>query len=326
MGDPAGIGGETALMAWSRRDEGMPPFFLIDDPGRLKGVAAGLGLDAGLREIEDPQEAASVFAIAVPVLPISLAAEPVPGAPDQANAPAVLQSIKMAAALVMEGRAAAMVTNPIHKAGLYKSGFAYPGHTEFLAALADIETPPVMMLASEDLRVVPVTIHLGLADAIRQLRTKDIAEAGAITETALKRDFGIADPRIAIAGLNPHAGEEGSMGFEERDIIGPAVEVLRARGIHAFGPEPPDTLFTPDARKGFDAAICMYHDQALIPIKALAFDRAVNVTLGLPFVRTSPDHGTAFDIAGKGRARPESLMAALKMAAEMAARRARQDQ
>ena len=217
---------------------------------------------------------------------------------------------------------AAVVTNPIRKGTLYAADFPYPGHTEYLAALAGIETAPVMMLAAGDFRVVPVTMHMSLADAVKELSTGTIIQAGLIAAEALVSDFAIARPRLAVAGVNPHAGEEGAMGSEETQIIAPAVAALQESGIDAFGPVSPDSLFTPRKRETYDAALCMYHDQALIPIKAVAFDRAVNVTLGLPFVRTSPDHGTAFDIAGTGEASEESLLAALAMAAAMARHRA----
>ncbi len=322
MGEPAGIGGEIALKAWTRRREGLAPFFIIDDPQRLQSLARNLGLAAPIKVIERPVEAAAVFGSALPVLKTSLAADTVPGKPDPANAEAVIAAIETAVRLTMDGEAGAVVTNPIHKSTLYKAGFSYPGHTEFLAALSGIDTAPVMMLAADDLRVVPVTIHESLRDAAENLNTGLITQAGLVTAAALEVDFAISRPRLAVAGLNPHAGEDGAMGSEEAEIIGPAVEALREVGIEAFGPVPADTLFTPRKRETFDAALCMYHDQALIPIKALAFDRAVNVTLGLAFVRTSPDHGTAFDIAGTGKADENSLMAALGMAAAMAGYRA----
>ena len=251
-----------------------------------------------------------------------LAAEAVPGIPDPANAKAVQAAIETAVRLVMASEASAVITNPIHKQTLYAEDFPYPGHTEFLAHLAGIDTLAVMMLAADDLRVVPVTIHESLRDATKILNTGLITQAGLVTAAALEADFAISRPRLAVAGLNPHAGEDGAMGSEEAEIIRPAVEALRDAGIEAFGPVPADTLFTPRKRETFDAALCMYHDQALIPIKALAFDRAVNVTLGLAFVRTSPDHGTALDIAGTGKADENSLMAALGMAAAMAGYRA----
>ncbi|MFN4310554.1 MAG: 4-hydroxythreonine-4-phosphate dehydrogenase PdxA [Ferrovibrio sp.] len=321
MGEPAGIGGEIALQSWLRRnDAALPPFLLIDDPARLRAIADHLGWNIPLQTIDAPEQAADAFAHALPVLPLHLPAQTQPGIPDRRNAPAVLHAIELATALCRKGRLGAIVTNPIHKAALYDAGFIHPGHTEFLAALC--ETPrPVMMLASERLRVVPVTIHVSLRQAIEQLTPDLVVETGRITAADLREKFGIARPRLAVAGLNPHAGEARSMGLEDAEIIAPAVERLRSEGIDARGPLPPDTMFHTEARASYDAAICMYHDQALIPIKTLDFDSGVNVTLGLPIIRTSPDHGTAFDIAGKGLAKPDSLIAALRMAGAMAAHR-----
>ncbi len=311
MGDPAGIGGEIALKAWQARREARP-FFLLDDPDRFPpGVT---------RAIDDVAEAAAVFAHALPILPVHLATPPVAGHPDTANAAAVITSIERATHMVMAGHAAAVVTNPISKATLYGAGFRHPGHTEFLAALTGAETP-VMMLMNSQLRVVPVTIHVSLRQALETLTTGRIVTAARITAAALRRDFGIAVPRLAIAGLNPHAGEEGALGEEERTIIAPAMAALRDEAIDVSGPWPPDTMFTPDARARYDVAICMYHDQALIPLKTLDMTHGVNVTLGLPIIRTSPDHGTAFDIAGQDRADPSSLIAALDLASALAARR-----
>ena len=318
MGEPAGIGGEIALKAWLRRGEGLPAFAAVDDPTRLEEIARLLRLDVKVRVIAAVREAGGVFSEALPVLPQTLAAPAVPGRPSAATAIAVIGSIERAARLALAGEAAAIVTNPIQKKPLYDAGFAHPGHTEFLGALAELEAPPAMMLAAEELRVVPVTIHRPLAEVPKVLTTAEILRIGMITAAALKRDFGVARPRLAVAGLNPHAGEAGSMGDEDETIVAPAVDALRSAGIDAAGPLPADTMFHAAARARYDAALCMYHDQALIPIKTLAFDRAVNVTLGLPFIRTSPDHGTALDIAGKGIASAESLIAALKMAAAMA--------
>ncbi|HVA11812.1 MAG TPA: 4-hydroxythreonine-4-phosphate dehydrogenase PdxA [Stellaceae bacterium] len=321
IGEPAGIGGEITLKAWTaRRANGLPPFFVLDGPERLARLAAMLRLDVPIRAIAALEEAAAIFRDALPVLPIALPAPVVPGKPDPANAPAVIGAIAAAVAFVQQGRAAAIVTNPIQKETLYAAGFRHPGHTEYLAELAGNVTP-VMMLAGPGLRVVPVTIHRPLAEAIAQLRTADIVTAGRITAAALQRDFGIARPRLAVAGLNPHAGENGTIGREEIDIIVPAVEALRDLGIEVSGPAPADTLFHAAARTRYDAAICMYHDQALIPLKTIDFDRGVNITLGLPFVRTSPDHGTACDIAGQGIANPASLIAALALAGELVERR-----
>jgi 4-hydroxythreonine-4-phosphate dehydrogenase len=254
-------------------------------------------------------------------LPIELAKPVSPGRPDPANAPSVIEAITKAVALVRSSRAGGLVTNPIQKETLYAAGFAYPGHTEYLGFLAKVKHP-VMMLAGPELRVVPVTIHLSLAEALAALTTSAIVAAGRVTFEALRRDFGIAHPRLAVAALNPHAGEAGSMGREEIEIIAPAVKKLVALGIDARGPAPADTLFHEAARKRYDAVLCMYHDQALIPLKTLDFEHGVNVTLGLPFIRTSPDHGTALDIAGKGVASPASLIAALELAGAMAKRRA----
>ena len=324
MGEPAGIGSEITLKSWLRGD-GVAPFFLLDDPERLRRLARRLGLAVPVQAIEAPAEAVDVFSSALPVLPQALAAEPVPGRPDTANAPAVRAAIEAAVAFVRQGDAAAMVTNPIHKQSLFEAGFAHPGHTEFLAELAGIRTPPAMMLACRALRVVPVTIHMSLSAAVAALRCDDIVAVATVTDTALRRDFGIDRPRLAVAGLNPHAGEGGAMGSEEEETIAPAIEALRRNGIDAFGPLAADTLFHAEARKGYDVAICMYHDQALIPIKTIAFDAAVNVTLGLPFIRTSPDHGTALDIVDKGVASESSLVAAIDMAAALARRHADAD-
>ena len=321
MGEPAGIGGEIALKAWLRRHDGLPPFYVIDDPGRLAALARRLGWSVPIRAIDAPQEAAAIFAEALPVLPVGGMPRAEPGRPDPADAPLVIRAIEVAVAQVRAGHAAAVVTNPINKDALYRAGFRHPGHTEFLAELAGIGASAVMMLASPQLRVVPITIHLALREAIAQLSGAAIIHAGRVTHQALVRDFGVARPVLAFAGLNPHAGEGGALGREEIEIIAPAIAALRAEGIDARGPLAADTMFHAAARRGYDAALCMYHDQALIPIKTIDFDGAVNVTLGLPFVRTSPDHGTAFDIAGSGTARPDSLIAALRLAAAMAAQR-----
>ncbi len=324
MGEPAGIGGDVALLAWAGRSHnGVPPFVLIDDAHRLRKLAALLGLAVPVQEVTSPAEAGAVFSQALPVLHQPLAVPVEPGKPDPANVPMVKAAIERGVALCLAGDVAGLVTNPIHKHVMYQGGFTFPGHTEFLAALLDSPgLREVMMLACPALRVVPITIHLGLAEAIRTLTRADIVEIGRITARALEVDFGIPKPRLAVAGLNPHAGENGSMGREDEDMVAPAVADLRAQGIDAFGPLPSDTLFHPRARQGYDAALCMYHDQALIPIKTIDFDGGVNVTLGLPIVRTSPDHGTAFDLAGTGHALPDSLIAALSMAASIAANRA----
>lgn len=311
MGDPAGIGGELTAKAWSAlRDRG-PAFFAIDTPDRLAAF------DVPVQPIASAAEAASVFSHALPVLAQPLETPSRAGHPDPANAPAVIASIERAVRLVQAGEAAAVVTNPIAKSVLYAAGFRHPGHTEFLGALTGVDHP-VMMLANTFLRVVPVTVHLGLRAALDLLSTRLIVDTAHIVAAALRR-AGIAAPRLAIAGLNPHAGEGGAMGSEEATLIQPAIDTLRAGGIDVRGPYPPDTMFTPAARASYDVALCMYHDQALIPLKTLDMASGVNITLGLPIVRTSPDHGTAFDIAGQGVADPSSLIAALTMAAEMSA-------
>lgn len=322
MGEPAGIGGEIALKAWTASGGRNNAFFMIDDPERLARLADALGIAAPVVAISSPQEAVAAFARALPVLPLAIAAPVRAGQPDPANAPAVLESIELGVELVRSGQASALVTNPIHKKALYGAGFRFPGHTEFLAALAGTETPPVMMLACPGLRVVPVTVHLALTKALATLSSDAIVRAGRVTAAALRRDFGIAAPRLAVAGLNPHSGEHGAMGDEESRIIAPAIAALCAEGIAASGPDPADTLFHATARERYDAALCMYHDQALIPLKTIDFENGVNITLGLPFVRTSPDHGTALGIAGQGLASPASLIAALNTARHMAAARA----
>ena len=321
MGDPAGIGGEITLQSWRRRGEGVPPFVVLDDPERLARLAAMTGLDAAIAVVQAPEDAVRLFSTALPVLPVSVGIPVSPGHPEAAAAGAVVDSIDRAVALARDGRVAAVVTNPIHKSTLYAAGFDHPGHTEYLAEMAGLREKPVMMLACPGLRVVPVTIHLALSAAVVALGTAGIVHAGRLTAAALVQDFSIPRPRLAVAALNPHAGEDGHLGREEIDIIAPAIEALRHQGIDAEGPAPADTLFHEDARRSYDAVLCMYHDQALIPLKTIDFTGGVNMTLGLPFVRTSPDHGTAFDIAGTGRADPASLIAALKLAAEVAANR-----
>jgi 4-hydroxythreonine-4-phosphate dehydrogenase len=321
MGEPAGIGGEIVLKAWLSRADDVPPFYVIDDPDRLVSLARRFGWPVPVRSIEGPDQASRVFDGALPVVPIGATIRAEPARPDPANAPAILGAIETAVRDVRNGRAAGLVTNPVHKDSLYRAGFRHPGHTEYLAELAGGSELPVMMLVCPGLRVVPVTIHLALRRAIDSLSTAAIVHAGSVTAAALRRDFGVAAPIVAVAGLNPHAGESGGLGREEIEIIEPAVAELRHAGIEARGPLPPDTMFHAQARRSYDAALCMYHDQALIPIKTIDFYGGVNVTLGLPFIRTSPDHGTAFPIAGRGTARAESLIAALRLAATMAARR-----
>ena len=322
MGEPAGIGGEIALGAYlDRRTRGIP-FFLIDDPCRVAALADRVGWNVPVETIGRAAEARTVFARALPVLPIGERVPLALGEPTPKTAGAVLGSIDTAVALCLSGEASGMVTNPIQKETLYDAGFGFPGHTEYLAALVGGGMRPVMMLAGPSLKVVPVTVQVPLRTALEQLTTDAIVEQGKLVVDALRRDFGIVTPRLAVAGLNPHAGENGKLGMDEIDIISPAIEALRDTGAELIGPVPPDALFTPRARQRYDAALCMYHDQALIPIKALDFDHAVNVTLGLPIVRTSPDHGTALDIAGQGLADPSSLVSALKMASSISASRA----
>ena len=326
MGEPAGIGGEIALKAWLRRqDEDLPPFFLIDDPERLRALAQRLGWAIPIRTVATPQDAAAQFGTALPVVPLTLSRPVEPGRPDPANGSAVLESIARAVALVREGSAAGIVTNPIHKHVLYSAGFRHAGHTEYLAALTDAEALPVMMLACPGLRVVPATVHLPLSEVPKALSRPLLVRIGRILGQALVTDFGIARPRIALAGLNPHAGETGAIGREEIEIVEPAANDLRTEGLDVLGPAPADTLFHEEARRRYDAALCLYHDQALIPLKTIDFYRGVNVTLGLPIVRTSPDHGTAFDLAGTGQADARSLFAALDLAGRIAARRRRHE-
>ncbi len=322
LGEPAGIGPDLALAVWHRRAElDVPRFYVVADPDFLGRRADRIGLDVPIATVT-PAAAAATFASALPVVALDVAVSAEPGRPNRSSAPAAIASIRRAVADVIAGAAAAIVTNPVAKNVLYNWGFAEPGHTEFLATLVQEATGkslrPVMMLWSPELAVVPVTIHLPLREIFERLSTELIVETGRIVAGDLSRRFRIPRPRLAIAGLNPHAGENGALGEEDRTIVAPAVARLVAEGIDARGPLPADSLFHERARATYDAALCMYHDQALIPIKTLAFDHAVNVTLGLPFVRTSPDHGTAFDIAGTGVADPTSLVAALRLAARLA--------
>jgi 4-hydroxythreonine-4-phosphate dehydrogenase len=300
MGEPAGIGPDITLAAWLRRAE--------------------LGLHVPIKTVEHAA-AAKTFASALPVVPLGLSASARPGMPDATSAPAAIASIDRAVADVFDGNAAAVVTNPVAKSVLYQSGFADPGHTEYLAKLSFERTSdpawPVMMLWAPELAVVPVTIHMPVKYVPQRLTRDLIFETGRVVARDLIRRFGIARPRLAVAGLNPHAGEDGALGDEDASVVRPAVERLIADGIDARGPLPADSMFHTAARRTYDVALCMYHDQALIPIKTLAFDHAVNVTLGLPLVRTSPDHGTAFDIAGSGKADPSSLIAAIRLAARL---------
>ena len=313
MGDPASISAEITAAAWRSLRETGPAFTVLADP-------AWLAPHAPTHTVTDLAHAR--FAEAIPVLPVPLARAATPGHPAGANAPPTSPSSERAGRLPQSAQASAVVTNPIAKSVLMAAGFPYPGHTEFLAALTGASGCEVMMLACPQLRVVPVTIHVSLRDALAALSTDAIVRAARTAHGALRRDFGVAQPRLAVAGLNPHAGEQGRMGTEEATIIQPAIDELRAQGVLVTGPHPPDTMFTEAARAGYDVAICMYHDQALIPLKTIDMNGGVNVTLGLPIVRTSPDHGTAFDIAGKGVANPSSLIAALRLAADMARKKA----
>lgn len=324
MGDPSGIGLDITLQAWHARDTAaLPAFCFYGDANALRDRAQALGLATPITEVADPRDAPIHFATALPVRSVPLAAPATAGKPNALNAAAVIAAIETAVADIKAGSAAAVVTNPIAKAVLYEAGFPHPGHTEFLAALAAEHWPgpnyhPVMMLSGMDLKVIPLTIHIPLVDVPQSLTAKLIETTLRITATALERDFAIFSPRIAVAGLNPHAGEDGTMGQEEITIIAPALEALRRDGLDIIGPLPADTMFHAAARAKYDAAVCMYHDQALIPVKTLAFDEGVNTTLGLPFIRTSPDHGTAFSLAGTGKASAASLIEAVRMAGRVA--------
>lgn len=322
QGDPAGIGPDITISAWLKRQSlGLKPFIYIGDPAALAARARLLGEDLPIRET-DAQSAWKHFDQALPVLPVPIGSVIEPGRAHIAGARSTIGAIETAVSLTLQGMTSAVVTNPIAKSVLYEAGFKFPGHTEFLADLAHRATgkafKPVMMLSGPKLRAIPVTIHIPLSEVPGKLTADLIIETCKIAHHDLRYRFNLDLPRIAVAGLNPHAGEEGAMGTEDRDIISPAIEILRAQDINAFGPLPADTMFHDEARRRYDVAVCMYHDQALIPAKALGFDDSVNVTLGLPFIRTSPDHGTAFSLAGKGIARDTSLIAALKLASQLA--------
>ncbi|WP_209348132.1 4-hydroxythreonine-4-phosphate dehydrogenase PdxA [Pontixanthobacter sp. CEM42] len=320
LGDPAGIGPELIARIWQERRDvlrGQAPFFVV---GGASVLDRALGQQA-TTIISDPTETAAAFGDYLPVLGEETC-EYRPAQPDDEGAALALHSLAEATRHTLLGKASAVVTAPVAKAQLAKVGFEYPGQTEFLADVCGLKPDDaVMMLAGPSLKAVPLTVHVALADVVRLLSLELIQHKARITAAALRRDFGIARPRIAIAGLNPHASEGGKFGCEEREIIAPAIEALREEGMDASGPHPADALFSPRARDGYDAALCMYHDQALIPVKALDFDQGVNVTLGLPIIRTSPDHGTAFDIAGENMADPGAMVAAIRMAGECAARR-----
>ncbi|MFT0861581.1 4-hydroxythreonine-4-phosphate dehydrogenase PdxA [Ancylobacter sp. G4_0304] len=321
LGEPAGIGPDIALMAFARRAEAdLPPFFVTGDEHCLRERARRLGLPVEIRA-STPAQASEVFATALPVVAAGPRATAAPGTPDATSGPAPRAAIDAAVRFTQSGEAAAVVTNPISKAVLYSTGFSFPGHTEYLAHLAGEPAPrPVMMIWSPELAVIPATIHIPVADISRVLTQELLVETGRIAAHDLSHRFGLARPRLAFCGLNPHAGEQGTIGREDEEITRPAIETLRREGIDARGPFPADTLFHAAARPNYDVVIGAYHDQVLAPVKTLAFDRAVNVTLGLPFVRTSPDHGTAFDIAGTGRADPASLIEALRLARRLADR------
>ena len=320
MGDPSGIGPELTLQAWRQRLSETRAFFVLADPDHLAALARHLTWDVPIASVT-PQQAASAFAQALPVVPLSAKVTGEPGQPRASDAPATIEAIARAAGYVHAGQAAAMVTNPIAKHVLYQAGFSHPGHTEYLGELAQKlwgrPATPVMLLWSPELAVVPVTVHIALALVPASLTIALIVETARVVARDFARHFGIVRPRLAIAGLNPHAGEGGAMGREEQAIIIPAIAQLQAEGLAVTGPHPADTLFHAKARKYYDVVLAMYHDQALIPIKTIAFDHGVNVTLGLPFLRTSPDHGTAFDIAGRGVADCASLLAALALAARL---------
>ena len=323
LGDPAGIGPELIAEAWARREaEHLPPFFVVCGAEILIAAAASRGIDLPVVRIGDPGEAAAAFASALPVLGSKTGAWN-PGQPDRIGAALALASLRTACAFAVAGAASGIVTGPVAKSRLADVGFTHPGQTEFVAEACGVNPEDaVMMLAGPQLQTVPLTVHVALASVPRLITAELILRKARIVADSLRRDCGIIAPRLAIAALNPHAGEDGLMGSEDAAIIAPAVAALQAEGIAASGPHPADALFAPHNRSTFDVALCMYHDQALIPIKALDFDLGVNVTLGLPIVRTSPDHGTAFSLAGKHLANPGAMIAAIRMAGGMAARRA----
>ena len=322
LGDPAGIGPELIAEAWTRREaEGLPPFFAVGCSKVLRAAAATRAIDLPIADVTDLAKPAAWFGTALPVLRVGTTAYR-PGEPGKKGALLAIKSLERAVAAVGVGVADALVTGPVAKAELAAIGFEFPGQTEFVASWCEVPaSDAVMMLAGPSLRTVPMTVHCALSEVPKKLSVDLIVRRCAVVARAMRHDFGIASPRLAICGLNPHAGESGRMGREEIKIIAPAIARLRAEGIDATGPHPADTLFAPHLRGTYDVAIAMYHDQALVPLKALDFDHGVNVTLGLPIVRTSPDHGTAFDIAGKGIARPDAMIAAIRMAGEIAARR-----
>jgi 4-hydroxythreonine-4-phosphate dehydrogenase len=326
QGDPSGIGPELTLKAWlmTRESEDAPPFFAVADPDCLAATARNLDLKVPIKIVDSSEAAALLFRHALPVYASKHSVAGRPGTPDLRDAAGTISAIETSVRLIRSGEASAIVTNPIAKELFHRASFRYPGHTEFLAELAEryfgASARPVMLIWSPQLAVVPATIHVPLARVPSLLTRALLVETGLIVAKALASRFGKKEPRLAFTGLNPHAGESGTMGREEIEVIAPALADLSAAGVAVSGPHAADTLFRPSARKSYDAVIAMYHDQALIPVKTIAFDRAVNVTLGLPFIRTSPDHGTAFDIAGKGLADPASLIAALRLAGKLARR------
>lgn len=319
LGDPAGIGPEIVAAAWAtRRARNLPPFFAIGDLRSIKAVS-----DVPIVVLGAPGDAAAMYPHALPLVQVDDPGEIVPGCPNLPGARCALDSLELAVGLCRAGTASGIVTGPVSKAQLYAIGFTYPGQTEFIAERCGVAAGNVaMMLAGPTLRTVPVTIHTALAQVPAVLTTELIVSRCRVVARGLQRDFGIAAPRLAVAGLNPHAGENGTLGRQEIEVIAPAVELLRGEGIDIVGPLSADAMFHPRARAAYDAAICMYHDQALIPLKTIHFDDGVNVTLGLPIVRTSPDHGTAFGIAGQGLASAEAMIAAIALAGEAAMRRA----
>lgn len=325
LGDPAGVGPEIIVKTWHALKESGPAFLVVGDHAAIVSAAGAAGAGIAQR-ISSPDEAMAVFPSAVPVLDSPLLSPVVAGKPSSRYASSVVRWIETAVGLTLSGSVGGVVTAPVAKAPLYEAGFPFPGHTEFLAELTagepmEGERGPVMMLTAADLRAALVTVHQPLREALDAITIDRVVHVGRVANEALVRDFGLVGPRLALAGLNPHAGEEGNLGREEQDILFPAAKRLRAEAIDCTDPRPADTLFHPEARRGYDMALCLYHDQALIPVKTIDFWGGVNVTLGLPIVRTSPDHGVAYDIAGRGLARADSLIAAIKLASQIAARR-----
>lgn len=329
LGEPAGIGPEIILKSWAQRhDHDLPAFFVVGSAAVFKETARHLNMNIPQQVITNPAGSVKIFPDSLPIFDLPAACSSFTfGTPAPATAPLVLDAIKQACDFIFQGQASGLVTAPIQKSVLYDAGFSCPGHTEYLSQLCQSQTgqdlPAVMMLAGQDLRVVPLTIHMALSDVPQALTPDLLSNTLRIMDKALRHDFGLENPSIAVAGLNPHAGEDGAMGQEEQLLITPVLDRLRADGLCLTGPLPADTMFHKQARAQYDAALCMYHDQALIPVKTLDFDSGVNITLGLPMVRTSPDHGTALNIAGQNKASPDSMINALKRAAEIAHHRSR---